>query len=313
MFYIEKCANRGRGRPVGFCLGGLLLIVSFLWTGCGLGPKDEEAGHVLVGEVLEVIPERTALLVRHEPIRGFKEAGETEFKVSAGDLANAEAGNEIRGRVLEHSGAVHLDRIWRIDRMSQGILDRTGRQLMEDTIVRGSRSFREVGEVIPAFALYDQTGTVVQINRYRGRNVVINFIYTRCPSPQMCPAATQRMIQLQEAAREAGIDNFELVSITLDPDYDSPGVLREYAERNGIDTSNFSFLTGPDSAIQNLMEQFGILVDPEIGFESHTLGTMLVDSAGTIRHRVFGSNWMVGDFMDRLLAINTAAHDEEKS
>lgn len=310
MFVLAKWVGMFRTSPSGFVFWGFLWVVTLMVWGCSFGPQEEELGHVLVGEVREVIPERSSLIVRHEAIRGYQEAGETEFKVSAGDLANAEVGKEIRGRVMEHSGAVYLDRVWRVDRMSQGILDRTGRQLMEDTIVRGSRSFREVGEVIPAFALYDQTGTVVQVNRYRGRNLVINFIYTRCPSPQMCPAATQRMIQLQQAAREAGIENFELVSITLDPDYDTPGVLREYAERNGIDTSNFSFLTGPDSAIQNLMEQFGILVDPEIGFESHTLGTMLVDPTGTIRHRVFGSNWMVGDFMDRLLVIEAAARDE---
>jgi protein SCO1 len=311
MVVLAKSVGVFRARSGRIGLLGLLFVVSLMVGGCGFGPQEEELGYALEGVVREVIPERTALIVRHEAIRGYKEAGETEFKVSAGDLANAVVGKEIRGRVMEHSGAVYLDRIWRVDRMSQGILDRTGRQLMEDTIVRGSRSFREVGEVIPAFALYDQTGTVVQVNRYRGRNLALNFIYTRCPSPQMCPAATQRMIQLQQAAREAGVENFELVSITLDPDYDTPGVLREYAERNGIDTSNFSFLTGPDSAIQNLMEQFGILVDPEIGFESHTLGTMLVDSRGTIRHRVFGSNWMVGDFMDRLLMIEAAARDEE--
>lgn len=284
-------------------VSGLVVAGVFL-SGCPAGPEDDEPGSLLVGEIVEILPEKRALVVSHEAVEGYGPAGTGEFLVSPGDLANAEVGKRIRGRLVEHSGAYHLERIWRVDRMSEGIIDRTSRQLMEDTIIRGSRVFREVGETMPAFALYDQSGSVVQINRYRGRRLVLNFIYTRCPSPEMCPAATQRMIQLQTAAREAGIENFELVSITLDPEFDTPGVLREYAERHHIDTSNFSFLTGPVTAIANLMEQFGILIDPEVGFESHTLGTMLVDETGTIRHRIFGSNWMVSDFLQRLKALD---------
>jgi protein SCO1 len=156
---------------------------------------------------------------------------------------------------------------------------------------------------VPAFALYDQTGQVVQVSRFTGRRAAINFIYTRCPVPEMCPAATMRMIQLQEAAREAGIENFELISISLDPEYDTPGVLRQYAEAYKIDTSNFSFLTGPERAVGDLMEQLGILVDRSQGLSSHTLGTILVDERGIIRHRVFGSNWMVSDFLRQLEAM----------
>lgn len=309
---VVKRGSSKRGKNGFVARLGLVFVLGAL-TLSGCRPGSDEAGHVLLGEVIEVDAVRSTVLVRHDEIAGFKAAAVSEFKVSAGDLANAVPGKQIRGRVIEHSGAVHLDRIWAADRMAEGIMDKTGRRLMEDTIIRGSGVFREVGEVIPAFALYDQTGTVVQVNRYRGRQLVLNFIYTRCPSPDMCQAATQRMIQLQQAAKEAGVENFELVSITLDPDYDTPGVLREYAESYGIDTSNFSFLTGPDSAIQNLMEQFGIRVDPEVGFESHTMGTMLVDSGGTIRHRVFGSNWMVGDFLDQLKTIDAEKHDDEQS
>lgn len=272
-------------------------------TGCPA--PEQEPGRPLTGEILEVLPDQRLLVVRHEEIPGYMPAGTVEVLVSRGDAANASAGQFIRGRLTENGGKLYLAKVWPADRMSQGIMDRTSRTLMEDTMVRGSRAFREVGEVVPSFALYNQNNEVVQINRHRGRSFVLNFIYSRCPSPEMCPAATQRMIQLQKAAKEAGIEDFELFSVSLDPNYDTPGVLREYADNHAIDTANYSFLTGPEQATSNLMEQFGILVDPEIGVESHTLSTILVDESGRIRHRVFGSNWMVGDFLQRLQALDS--------
>lgn len=287
------------------------ILVVFGLAACSGEREDAEPGYPLTGEILEIIPEKNVLVVRHDEIPDYMPAMTMEFSVSAGDLANASVGQHIRARLIENEGTFSLERIWPSDRLSTGIIEQNGKRLMEDTVIRGSKAFREVGETIPGFALFDQTGQVVQTDRFRGKKLVLNFIYTRCPVPEMCPAATQRMIQLQKAAEEAGVENLELVSITLDPDHDTPGVLRQYAKNLGIDTSNFSFLTGPESAIANLMEQFGILVDPQQGFSSHTLGTIVVDESGTIIHRVFGSNWMVGDFLDRLKSADLARNDGE--
>lgn len=304
--------GRGRSRLAPWARGlpGLLLLAAgFGLAGCPAGPDDPEPGYPLTGEIVEVIPERKVLVVRHDEIPDYMPAMTMEFAVSSGDLANASVGQQIRARLIESEGIFRLERIWPVDRTADGIIDQSGRRLMEDTVIRGSKSFREIGETLPGFALYDQNGKVFRVDRYRGRKLVLNFIYTRCPAPEMCPAATRRMIRLQAAANEAGIEDFDLISITLDPDYDTPGVLRQYAEGHEIDTSNYSFLTGPETAIANLMEQFGILVDPKAGFSSHTLGTILVDASGTIRHRVFGSTWMVSDFLDRLKKLDSA--DEE--
>lgn len=286
-----------RRAPLPFLLGAALVLVA---GGCSRSAEDTAPGHPLVGEVLEVDEERRVLVVRHEEIPDYMPAMTMEFRVSPGDLANAAPGQRIRARLIENEGEFRLERIWPADRMGEGIVEQTSRSLRQDTVIRGSKVFREVGEQVPSFALYDQNGQVVQIDRYRGRNLLINFIYTRCPVPTMCPAATQRMIRLQEAAKEAGVENFELVSISLDPEYDTPGVLRQYADNLNIDTGNYSFLTGPESAVADLMEQLGILVDRSKDLSSHTLGTILVDEKGTIRHRVFGSNWMVSDFLKRL-------------
>jgi protein SCO1/2 len=129
---------------------------------------------------------------------------------------------------------------------------------------------------------------------------MMNFIFSRCPVATMCPASTLKMMAAQKLAREAGATNVEFVSITLDPAYDTPGVLKEYAAVRGIDTKNFSFLTGPERAIRDLLEQFGVIAEFEGDLLKHTLTTLLIDPTGKIIHRADGSTWEPGDFVAKL-------------
>ena len=119
--------------------------------------------------------------------------------------------------------------------------------------------------------------------RFRGRQIMLNFIYTRCPVATMCPAATLRMMAVQKQARAAGVKNLELISITLDPAYDTPGVLKEYAVARGIDTSNFSFLTGPELAIRDLLTQFGVIAEFRDGLAETHPGHAVDRRTGTHR------------------------------
>ncbi|MCX6943948.1 MAG: SCO family protein, partial [Opitutales bacterium] len=166
--------------------------------------------------------------------------------------------------------------------------------------IRGRGAFREVGEQIPDFALYDQEGRVVASGRFRGRQVMLNFIFSRCPVATMCPASTLKMMAVQRLAREAGVPNLELVSLTLDPAYDTPAVLKDYAATRGIDTANFSFLTGPESAIKDLLTQFGVIAAFDGNLLKHTLSTLLIDEHGRIIHRAEGSAWEPRDFVAKM-------------
>jgi protein SCO1/2 len=160
--------------------------------------------------------------------------------------------------------------------------------------------YREVGEKIPDFALYDQEGRVVQSARFRGKQVMLNFIFSRCPVATMCPASTMKMMGTQKLARESGVNNIEFVSVTLDPAYDTPAVLKDYAATRGIDTSNFSFLTGPETAIKDLLTQFGVIAEFEGDLLKHTLTTLLIDANGKIAHRADGSAWEPKDFVAKM-------------
>jgi protein SCO1/2 len=259
-----------------------------------------EVRHPLKGEILQADAERGVLIVTHDEIKGYMPTMTMEFKAAKADIANAKPGQRIRAELVERAGDYHLEKIWPDDTVTVSALDAATKALAQDTAIRGKSAYREIGESLPVFTLLDQEGRTVSASRFRGKRVVLNFIFTRCPVATMCPAATMRMAQLQKAAREAGARDFELVSVSLDPEFDTPGVLRDYAEVRGLDTSNWSFLTGPDAAVRSLLAQLGVIREFEGATIKHTLATVLIDESGRIIHRADGSNWPVEDFVRRL-------------
>lgn len=263
------------------------------------GPKEER--YPLRGEIISVDVAKQVIAVRHEAVEGYMPAMMMEFAVSAGDAALAKPGQRIRAELVpSKTGAFRLEKIWPDDKVATDTVAAGARVLSEDTHNLGKSAYREVGEKIPTFALYDQDGGVVQSTRFHGKQVMLNFIYTRCPDLRMCPAATMKMMATQKLAREAGVPNLELISITLDPSYDTPGVLKEYATARGIDTANFSFLTGPEGAIKDLFKQFGVEAIFKGDLITHNLVTLLIDQNGKIIHRADGSQWEPKDFVAKM-------------
>ena len=259
-----------------------------------------EKRYPLTGEIVKADADRSTLIVAHDEIKGFMMAMTMEFKVTKGDLAIAKAGQHIRAELVPRGNELFLENIWPDDAATRRALDDAAKALAQDTAMRGREAYREIGETLPEFTLLDQEGRAVSGSRFRGRQIVLNFIYTRCPLANMCPAATLRMAALQKAAREAGVKNFELVSISFDPDHDTPGVLKEYAQVRGLDTSNWSFLTGPDASVRQLLAQLGVIREFEGATIKHTLATVLINEQGRISYRVDGSTWLVEDFLGHL-------------
>lgn len=141
----------------------------------------------------------------------------------------------------------------------------------------------------PDFSLTDADGTQVSRQDLLGKVWVANFIFTRCPGP--CPKMTQRMLSLQR--RIPAQEPLRLVSISIDPAYDTPEVLAEYADHWGADRSRWHFLTGPPGeTIGLIVKGFYTAVDRSgadsedvIDPESIAHGThfILVDHKGGVR------------------------------
>jgi protein SCO1/2 len=154
----------------------------------------------------------------------------------------------------------------------------------------------------PSFALTSQDGAPVTLAALRGKIVAVSFIYTACPD--ICPLLTQKMAQVQD---ELGSDfgaKIAFVSITLDPERDTPEVLRDYAQFWGAKLDGWSFLTGSPEAVLAVTQRYGVFVAKnENGSVDHTQLTSIVDAEGTMRVQYLGARFDPEEFRRDLLSL----------
>jgi protein SCO1/2 len=114
----------------------------------------------------------------------------------------------------------------------------------------------KVGGRLPAATLVDQAGRVLQLeSQFREKALLLSFMFTRCPDRTLCPAISGKFAYLQQRLDPK---RFALVEITLDPQYDSPEVLRRYGKTYGQRPEAWALLTGTGSTIQRLLDAFNI-------------------------------------------------------
>ena len=144
-----------------------------------------------------------------------------------------------------------------------------------------------IGHKMPVFALIDQSGKAVSLSDFLGKVVVVDFIYTRCPLPDVCPRLSANFASVSKKLRGRDV---EFLSITIDPQYDTPAVLSEYARRWQAGDS-WRFLTGTPAQIQEVAGLFGLIYWPEEGSITHTVATAIIGRDGTLAARIDGAKY----------------------
>ncbi|MEO8348001.1 MAG: SCO family protein [Acidobacteriota bacterium] len=146
-----------------------------------------------------------------------------------------------------------------------------------------------VGDPIPDFALTDQTGHTVRLSQMRGEPVAVTFIYTRCPIATACPLTATRFAKLDSLLKAKGFG--KLLTITVEPERDTPKVLAEYASHLGADPARWKFLTGDPKAVADVASRFGVIYYPDKGQVVHAQAVAVVDPAGRLATIYYGDNW----------------------
>lgn len=272
-----------------FCLITLITVL----VGCARRyPVD--------GLVLEVNREKKTLLISHRTIPGYMGAMVMPFQVrQPRELSGLSAGSRVDFRLVVRRGNVYAERI-REGRGSTRDRD-TDPDSLPLPVPAGKLA---LGSPVPDFQLLNQTGRVVRLSDFRGKVVVVNFIYTRCPLPEVCPRLTASFSQLQRRFRQQMGSDLVLLSITLDAQFDTPQVLAEYGKRWGADPRCWNFLTGPAGDIEVVASQFGLTYWPEEGLLTHTSQTGIVGRDGRLEALIEGSSYeeeQLGDLVARRL------------
>jgi protein SCO1 len=262
---------------------GILIALGILATG-GIAEADPRTFEAR-GVVEKLIPEQGEAVIRHEDIPGYM--GAMTMPLRAGDrrdLAGLHPGDTITFRlnVTDHDG--WMDHVKVVASSPPSAEPPASRPLPDlDPIQRG--------QPFPNATLIDERGREFAIDSYHGNAVAITFIFTRCPYPTFCPRISENFAAVQAAlSLNAGAPkNWRLLSITIDPDHDTPQILRAYADAHQADPAHWSFATGSLRAITTLALRCGLNFWDENGAIQHNLRTIVIDPAGKVR-RIFPDN-----------------------
>ena len=265
---------------------------------CAAGLAAEEKP--VLAEVLSV--DRKAMTAQVRPVEG---AAEQQVIFGEADAAIGWAGRRIRYVPVRQGDKVRADRIFPADAEELRRMKETTDTLRRLTADRGRMVTRMPTELVPDMALWNQDGKVVTKRDLLGRPFVLNFVFTSCRNAKMCPAATRCMKQLGDALDKSDSE-VRLVTITFDPEVDSPGTLRAYADGYGIDGRRHLFLTGDEGQIRDLMRQYGILTAESDGTIVHNAATLVVSAEGRIVRRFEGATFDAEQILQSLSSLRSA-------
>lgn len=146
---------------------------------------------------------------------------------------------------------------------------------------------------MPAFSLTNQEGEAITVETFRGQPFILTFIFTRCPIPNFCPRMTNNFSELQNLIEtgDGAVARTRLLSITLDPEFDTPQILKEYGAHSNADPKVWNLATGSSEQIDKLTQSFSVYRQTEGGTISHGLATALVSPDGKVVKIWRGNGW----------------------
>jgi protein SCO1/2 len=204
-------------------------------------------------------------------------------------------GDRVSFRVVVGKASTHIDRV----RLLSAKAADAG--LMTTPV---ASTLVPLGEVIPDFALVNQHDERVTLSGLRGKVVVVTFIYTRCPLPDYCPRMIANLTAVRDRFRKRLGSDVMLLTVTFDPQYDTPERLKDFARAQKVDVVGWHFLTGDAEGIKQVCEAFGVEYWPDSGLITHTLQTAVIDREGRLAAAVEGKGFtgrQIADLVDEIL------------
>jgi protein SCO1/2 len=255
-----------------------------------IGEIERKVYH-LRGKVVSTDAAKGEVMLDHEAIPGFMEAMTMPYKLQdASILGELHPGDVITADVLvsqDQDAEILLDHIVVVA------------QAKPDYKPAVSYHAPAKGDAVPDFKMRDQDGRPIHLGQFRGKALVLTFIYTRCPSPEFCPRVTRNFAVLEKmmAANPGLYARSHLLSVSFDPEHDTPERLRAYGVTYMGNDSKNAFahweLAVPEKTVLIEMAKFFDLGMTETAdtMITHTLSTTLIGPDGKVVRFYPGNEW----------------------
>ncbi len=283
--------------------GALLLGFAVAFVSCGRSDKtDASARHYEVrGIVRGLAPDRRTIEIEHENIPGFMPSMTMPFTPrEQKDIAHLRTGDAISFRLIVTADDALIAEVKPISADEVHLP-----KLTPPPATAGGKSDRlREGDRVPNFSLTNETGETITLANYQGHPWILTFIFTRCAMPKFCPLMSKNFATLQNALKAKGgpLPETRLLSISIDPQFDTPAILKEYGQHEGADPTIWNFATATPREIASLTRQFAVQTTPEGGTISHGLATALISPEGKILKVWRGNGWTPEEVLAALSA-----------
>lgn len=279
----------------------IALSLSLLLFSCATEEqkKTDIVTFALRGEIVQIDTARNRLTVAHEEIPNYMMAMTMPFKVKDPSL--------LRG--LRVGDTIHATlAVSRTESWLEAITVAGRGEPPDPQLVAGAIMARMLkpGDQLPNDAFLNQDGRFVRFSDYRSKAVAITFIYTRCPLPDFCILMSNNFGKIQRLLKKDPTLNqrWQLVTISFDPRFDTPKVLKDYGKNYGADFATWDFLTDQDTSgrtVMKLADGLGLTYEnDEGGLIAHNLRTVLLDRKGRITKVIQGNEWKVEEVAEEL-------------
>lgn len=259
------------------------------------------------GRVVGFGDDGRTMIVEHEAVPGYMPAMTMPFKArAANELEGLELGDAVGFRLVVTSERSWIERVERLPQESVAAYPAAGDE--PKLTVPGGMRLLGPGDAVPEIVLIDQDGEPLHFSDYRGKALVVNFIYTRCPIPDYCPLLSRNFQRLQSELAQSFVNRVHLLSISFDPENDTPAVLQEYAQRYTEDLGTWTFATGLPEELGRATALFGVHSEEAQGQIVHNLTTALIGPDGRLVEVWRGNDWKPEDVLQsvaRLLGHST--------
>ncbi len=293
-------------------LSVVLLSLSLFAAGCrksGPAAPATQKSFPVKGRIVATDPATGEVTLDHEAIPGYMEAMIMPYKLAQPDtIGEFHPGDRIAAHLVLDATRGDDPSGYRHPRLDQVVVTAQARPDYKPAV---QYHVPAAGDTIPDFALLNQSGKTIHLAQFKGKVVAITFIYTRCPLADYCPRMSRNFADLDQslAADPALYGDTHLISISFDPTYDTPAVLRSYG---GAYTGKYTkeqfqhwdFAAPPVKELPAITQFFNVGITPGDNPTSlqHSLSTILIGKDGKVAAWYPTNDWKPADLLNDIKA-----------
>lgn len=316
--------NDNRGSKIGRHLFLLIVIVlaSIVISACNKPSSNSSSAgpkrYPFTGRVISIDTKDQSALINGDNIPGFMDAMAMSYKIKPpSDLSKIAAGDSISAEVVVIEGSdkdAPASDYW-LENIKVTAHAKTPDKPGTTQRIPGP------GDAVPDFSFTNQSGRTVSLKQYRGQVLLVTFIYTRCPFQDFCPRMSSNFAQVynQLTTDRNLAAHAHLLSVSFDPEYDKPKVLRDYAysvahTHDSALFKKWEFAAPRAADLPQIADFFGVIYKPENGLITHNLSTTVIGPDGKIVSWYQGGDWQPSDLIkDAAAAMNQSPDQKGKN